>query len=1089
MKRILQLTCVALLLPLGVAWAQDRTVTGKVTSTEDGSALPGVNVVLKGTAIGTATDTDGRYSLSVPASGGSLVFSFIGLQTQEIAIGDRSTIDVSLALDATQLSEVVIVGYGTTTKESFVGTAKSVSAANIQGKSFTNISNAMAGEVAGLTVINTSGQPGTVATVRIRGFGSVNGSRDPLYVVDGVPLTNTSSLNSINNADITSYTVLKDATATAIYGARGANGVIVITTRGGSSGKSSIEAEYNVGVNFNGLPRYDVIKSPEEYIGLTWEGMRNRGIYENGLDSDAAAIFANNRLMAGGALGNTNLTGIATYNMWNVTDGSQLIDPATGKVRAGVTRKYDPENWNDYGFQSSQRQEANVRLSGGGDKSQHYLSLGYLNDVGYIINSDYNRVNLRTNLRHQVTKWLSASANVAFNSSDQNRNGQSSDSGSIFWFVDNIPSVYPLFMRDEDGNKIADPYYGGFEYDYGTGRNFGAGTNSISDAHINKVNTKRNEVVGNLAFNIDFTDYLTFEARYGVQYALNNNTSMNSPFYGSGATAGGTLSRNVSEAMTQNFLKMLKFNKNFGNHTVEALVAHESNDYTFKVNGATKRKAVHHDLDDFSNYIIAPSQPWGYRDGAALESYFGQVNYNFGERYFLTGSVRRDGSSRFIDPYKWGTFGSVGGAWIVSKESFFASLPENIINFLKVKGSYGITGEQSGVGYWPGYNTFDMDNVNDGYSIVPRDNGQPELTWEKAKMWQAGVEFELLGGRIEGLVDYYHKTTDNLIFDRRVGPSAGIAIIKVNDGILENKGVEFDVTGHILDKAGFKLDLSVNGAFNTNVIKTMPIDPATGLPKVYDNSTGYGWAKGHSIFDYYIYEWAGVDPADGRGMWYRYFNDINDNGVLDAGEAITDMVLYKSTLSDAETDNLNVKKTVTKTYSEATLNFVGKSAIPKLRGGFRLSAAYKGFDLGVQFVYSFGGYAYDGAYASLMNNGTALNNNWHKDIHGRWQQPGDITDVPRLTEGLDVNVASRSTRWLVKSDYLALNNVRLGYTVPQNLLRNLYVKGLNVWVSGDNLFLASARAGFNPATNETGATSTYRYSPLTTISGGLRVTF
>ncbi len=1082
MKKNLLVSIFALLMISSISWAQERTVSGKVTSTEDGSALPGVNVILKGTTVGTATDANGMYSISVPTTGGILLFTFIGLESKEIPVGDRSVVDVSLATDATQLSEVVVVGYGVTTKEAFVGSAKSITSANIETKSFTNISQALAGEVSGVTVINTSGQPGTVSTIRIRGFGSVNGNRDPLYVVDGVPLTNTSSLNSISPNDITSYTVLKDATATAIYGARGSNGVIVISTKGGSSGKSTIDVEYKAGVNYNGLPRYDVIKSPEEYIGLTWEGMRNRGLYQATPAADPVA-FANTRLM--------NSFGTAGhYNMWNVTDGSQLIDPATGQVRSEVTRKYNPENWNDYGFQSSQRHEANVRLSGGNDKSQHYLSFGYLNDVGYIINSNYTRFNVRTNLKHQVTDWLSASVNVALNSSDQNRNGQSSDSGSIFWFADNIPSVYPLFLRDEFGNKIPDPYYGGSVYDYGEmGRSFGTGTNSIGDAHIQKINTTSNEVVGNVAFNVDFTDYLTFEARYGVQYADNNNTNMTSPFYGGGATAGGTLNRNVTQALTQNFLQMLRFNKNFGEHAVEVLAAHESNDYTFKINGASKRKSVHPDIDDFNNFIIVSSPPFGYRNGSSLESYFTQVNYNFNQRYFFTGSIRRDGSSRFVDD-KWGTFGSVGAAWILSRESFFSAVPSNIVNHLKVKGSYGITGDQAGVGFYPGVNTFDIANLNDNFSLTPRDNGQPDLTWETARMWQAGLEFELLNGRIEGLVDYYHKTTDNLIFDRRVGPSLGIAIIQVNDGVLLNKGLEFDLTGHILEKGEFKLDLSVNGAFNTNEIKTMPIDPATGLPKPIDTSNNpYGWAKGRSIFDYYMYEWAGVDPADGRGMWYRSYNDLNDNGVLDAGEAITDMVQYTTGLTEAEADALNLKRTVTKTYSEATLNFVGKSAMPKLRGGFRLSARYKGFDFGVQFVYSIGGYANDGAYASLMNNVTALNNNWHKDIHGRWQQPGDITDVPRLTEGLDVNVASGSTRWLVRNDYLGLNNVKLGYAVPQSLLNNLFVKGVNVWVSGDNLFLASARRGFNPSTSESGAASTYRYSPLTTITAGLRATF
>lgn len=1074
MKRILRLMCVALLLPLGTVLAQDRTVTGKVTSAEDGSALPGVNVVLKGTAIGTATDTEGRYSLSVPASGGSLIFSFIGLQTLEIAIGDRNTIDVSLAQDATQLSEVVIVGYGTTTKEAFVGTAKSVTAANIETKSFTNVSQAMAGEVAGVNVINTSGQPGTVATVRIRGFGSVNGNRAPLYVIDGVPLTDANALNAINPADIVSYTVLKDATATAIYGARGANGVIVITTKSGSRDKSSIDVEYKAGVNMSLLPRYDVIKSPEDYIALTWEGMKNRGISAGEINPVA---YANNRLFTTGGIGQK-------YNMWNVADGGELIDPATGKVRPGVTRKYNPEDWEDYGFQSSQRHEANIRFSGGSDRSTHYISLGYLNDVGYIINSDYTRYSVRSNLTHNITKWLTATANVALTTSDQNRNGQSSDSGSIFWFVDNIPSIFPLFLRDPSGNKIPDPYYGGYVYDYGEGRGFGALTNSISDAHIDKINFKTNDLVGNLAFNIDFTDYLSFEARYGVQYAGQNYTNMGSPFYGSSATAGGSLYRQLRDDFTQNFLQMVRFNKSLGSHSVEVLAAHESNQWKRSYNIASKRKSVHPFIDDFNNFIIATGQPVGYTEGSALESYFTQVNYNFNQRYFFSGSVRRDGSSRFVND-KWGTFGSVGASWIITRESFMPQI--DFLNHLKLKASYGLTGEQAGVGLYPGYNTFDLGNLNDEISITPRGNGNPDLSWETSKMFQAGIEFELLNGRIEGAIDYYDKTTDNLLFDRRVGPSQGIAIITVNDGILKNKGIEFDLTGHIIKSGEFKLDLSVNGAHNNNVIERMPIEPATGLPKRIDTSTGYGMAKGHSIFDFYMREWAGVDPSDGVGMWYRYFNDLNGNGIVDAGEGITDMETYLDNLDDGE--ELDIKRTVTKVYSEATQKFVGKSAIPKLRGGFRLTGAYKGIDVSVQFIYSLGGYAYDGAYASLMNNPTAGNNNWHKDIFARWQNPGDITDVPRLSEGFDVNVASSSTRFLTRADYFALNNIKIGYSVPAKILETIKLAGLNVWVSGDNLMFKSSRAGFNPSTSEVGSSSTYRYSPLSTLSAGLRVTF
>ncbi|ELR69427.1 TonB-dependent receptor [Fulvivirga imtechensis AK7] len=1077
-KFLLFSTILGFIITAGDLWAQERTISGKVTSVEDGTALPGVNVILKGTTTGTVTDIEGNYTLSVPSTGGTLVFSFIGLASEEIAIGSQSVIDIQMSEDVTQLSEVVVVGYGTTTKQSFVGTAKSVDASKIETKSFTNVAQAMAGEVAGVSVINTSGQPGNVSTVRIRGFGSVNGNRNPLYVVDGVPLTNdddgVTGLNAINPADIASYTVLKDATATAIYGSRGANGVIVITTKGGRKDRSAIDVEYKRGVNMSYLPRYDVIESPEEYIALTWEGMKNRGASLGELNPVA---YANDRLFTNGIP--------QSYNMWNVTNGAELIDPNTGKVRSDVTRKYNPEDWEDHGFQSAQRHEGNIRFSGGSDKSSHYISLGYLNDNGYIINSDFTRYSVRSNLNQNITKWLTATANIGYTVSDQNRNGQSNDSGSIFWFVDNLPPIYPLFLRDSEGNKIEDPYYGGYEYDYGIGRAFGALTNSIGDAHYDKINYKTNQLLGNIAFNIDFTDYLSFETRYGVQLESRNYTNMGSPFYGSSATSGGSLYRELRDDLTQNFLQMLRFNKTFGASSIDALVAHESNGWERKYNIASKRKAVHPSIDDFNNYVIVTGQPVGYTLGVALESYFGQLNYNYDGRYFLSGSVRRDGSSRFVND-KWGTFGSVGAAWVLSEESFLKQV--SVIDFLKLKASYGIMGEQAGVGYYPGYNTFDIGNLNDNISLTPRDNGNPDLTWETSKMFQAGLEFELLAGKIEGSIDYYQKNTDNLLFDRRVGPSQGIAIVTVNDGVLLNKGLEYDLTGHIINNGSLTLDLGINGEIISNEIKTMPIEPATGEPKLIDTSNSpYGMAEGHSIFDFYMIEWAGVDPSDGVGMWYQYYNDINNNGEVDSDEGILDMEQYVGSLD--ENTELNLKRTTTKTYANATNKFVGKSAIPKLRGGFRLAASYKGISLTAQFLYSIGGYAYDNAYAQLMNNPTAGNNNWHKDIYSRWQKPGDVTDVPRLSEGFDTNVASRSTRFLTKSDYLALNNVKIGYQLPDRIVNKLFMTGLNVWLSGDNLMLKTHRNGFNPSTSETGSSSTYRYTPLTTLSVGVRASF
>ncbi len=1057
-----------LALVVQISFAQDRTISGTVS--DETGPLPGVTILKKGTTQGTETDFDGNYTIKAK-TGDILVFSFVGMKTAEKTVGSSNQISVVLEGD-NLLDEVVVVGYGTTTKQSFTGTAKVVKPENIAAKSFSNVSQSLAGEVAGVNVINTSGQPGTAATIRIRGFGSVNGNRSPLYVVDGVPFSG--SINSINPADIENTTVLKDATATAIYGARGANGVILINTKKGKSGDSSIDVSIKTGINFSGLPRYDVIKSPEEYIETSWEAMANRGLDLNP-NADAVA-YANANLFSSRGIN-------SKYNMWNVNSVDELIDPVTGKIRDGVTRRYNPENWEDYGFQTSFRTETNLNMSGGNNDTKYFSSFGYLNDKGYITGSDYKRYTTRLNLTHKPTKWLTAAANIGYAFSKTTSNGQSSDSGSVFWFVDNIPSIYPLFERDADGNFIEDPYFGGNTYDYGVGRGFGALTNSIADAKFNKNQNKRHELNGNISFNIQITNGLTFENTYGAQYFMIKADNINNPFYGSAAGQGGSIFRRFTEVTSQNFLNLLRYKKEFGNDDLEILVAHEANKYDLDTSTASKENLVNiwGANGSLNNYIITSSPSTGYSNEANIESYFGQVNYSINDKYYFTGSIRRDGSSRFVNE-KWGTFGSFGASWILSKENFMAS--SSFVNFLKLKASYGLIGDQAGVGLYNYQNNYSIGNLNDEISLSINAIGNPDLTWETSKMFQVGTEFTLFNNVIDGSIDYYIKNTDDLIFERRDAPSTGDAILTVNDGELKNSGLEFDLTSHIINKENFKLDFSINGEIANNELIAMPIDPATGDEKVLDIAGNYGRAVGHSIYDFYMREWAGVDPTNGYPLWNVYYHDANNNGTLDAGEGIQSLHEYKV----ANPDNA-ISSTTTSIYDEATQKFIGKSVIPDIRGAFRLSGQIHNFDFSTQFTYSLGGYGYDGAYANLMDNDQVGNNNWHTDIRNRWKESGDVTDVPKLISNRNIQVNSRSSRFITSTNYLALNNVRLGYTIPSKFIKNSGVSNVNVWMAGDNLFLLSERAGFNPSTSETSATSTYRYSPLTTITLGVNVKF
>ncbi len=1070
MKKILALFSI-LLFCSSIGFAQSRTITGTVTDLL-GNRIPDVSVMIKGTKIGTVTSSEGTFSLNVPSNAKILVFSGISFLTYEAEIGSQKEINAALQTVDKSLEEVVVVGYSTSTKEAFTGSAKVVSGQELNNKSVSNVSQALAGEVSGVRVINTSGQPGTSATIRIRGIGSVNGNRAPLYVVDGVPYSGT--LNSINTSDIASLTVLKDAAATSIYGSRGANGVVVITTRNGK-GKSFIEVDAKYGTNKEILPRYDRLTSPEEFIALSWEGIYNQGVKIGNADP---VKYANDRLFSSAGISPNN-------NMWNVANGAALIDPVSRTVRSGVTRKFDPERWQDYAFQPSNRSEVNVKMGGGDSKTNYYTSFGFLDDKGYSINTDFKRMNARLNLNHEVNSWLKSSMNINYANTSTNDNGQGSSSNSVFWFVDNIPSIYPLFLRDASGSKIVDSIFGGYQYDYGSnGRKFGSLTNSIADANYNTSLAKKDELTGNTSITISFSKDLTLENRLGVQYYNSNYFDRNNKFYGSAAGQNGSIYQSKTQLLNLNLLNMLRYARRFNMHNLEVLAAHEATDFKRIFSSASGYNLVDNYSLELSNAIVKNPTANSYTRTNKLESYFAQLNYDYDKTYYVSGTVRRDGSSRFIKGNTWGTFGSLGLGWEVTRMDFMHNAGP--IDYLKLKASYGILGDQEGLSYYPGYNQINIGNLDDKPSFGVPIPGNPDLTWETSKMLQVGLEFRL-GNYLTGSVDYYVKNTDNLIFDRRVGPSNGYALITVNDGQLRNQGVEFDLTGHILRKKDYFVDLNVNGESFTNRITAMPIDPSTGKQKVIDVQGIYGWSKGHSIYDFYIRNFAGVDPKDGTTMWTVYYQDLNQDKTFTPGEQVTDLEAFYGNNPDKMGTLLTG---TTKTYSQATLAYIGKSALPKIRGAFNLSGGFKGIDVNVQMLYSLGGYSYDGAYATLMGNGLVGGNNWHTDIKKRWQKAGDITDVPRISNNADANVSSSSSRFVTKADYLALNNVRIGYTLPESLLQKQNIaQQISFFVSGDNLWLKTARRGFNPSTAESGSSDMYRYSPLSTITVGLKAKF
>ncbi|MDO4763111.1 MAG: SusC/RagA family TonB-linked outer membrane protein, partial [Flavobacteriaceae bacterium] len=549
---------------------------------------------------------------------------------------------------AKEIDEIVVVGYSRVKKTDYVGTVSKVDMGSVKNKNVSSATQALAGESAGVQIVSSTGQPGQDPTVRIRGFGSVNGNREPLYVVDGVPFSG--NISSINPEDIDNYTILKDATATAIYGSRGANGVVVITTKSGRANRDYIQLESKVGINTQLLPRYDVITSPEEYIELAWSALYHQGV-ANKIDNPIK--FANENLFGD--------NGIALkYNMWKVNSVADLIDPETGKVRSEVERKYTPENWAKKTFRPAMRTEHNLNMGGGSGRTTYYAGIGYLKDDGYSINSNFERYTGRLNIGFRPKKWLSGTFNMGYAHTKSRNNGQSENSNSVFWFSDNIPPIYPLYLRDENGDKILDPHYGGYQFDYGIGRGFGALTNAVGDATYNKLNFTRHELNANLFLKADITKGLSFETRIGGQYYNNNRDNLVNPFYGSSAGQKGSISKSKSELFTWTFLQMLRYNKRFGGHGIDAFVAHESTKWENKILGAQKQGLISPNIAEFNNAVNASGTPESYINDYALDSYFGQLNYDYEGKYILSSSIRRDGSSRFLKGNRYDVFPSLG---------------------------------------------------------------------------------------------------------------------------------------------------------------------------------------------------------------------------------------------------------------------------------------------------------------------------------------------------------------------------------------------------------------------------------------------
>lgn len=1086
MKKIFMLLALCLV-SLGIM--AEKQISGVVVD-EKGEPIIGASVQVKGTTTGTISDYDGEFALSVPDDATTLTVSFVGMQTQEVEIKKNMRVVMHEASEIIQ--EVVVTGYGNVSKGSFAGSAQAVNSETIEKKSPTEISKALAGEVAGVQVINTSGQPGTNATIVVRGIGSLNGSTTPLYVVDGV--TYDGDISSIDPGDIASTTILKDATATSLYGSRGANGVIVITTKKGSNGEDGkIDVDVKYGANMRLLPMYEVITSPEEYVTMAWQSLYNSYRIGTSKKSETKAAEEASKALFGAGLP-------LGYNLWDAK-GEYLINSGLndyGKVQPsfnGVDRLPGYENlesWKDAIFRVGQKADASIRFHGGTEKMSYFTSIGYLKDEGYYQASDFSRFNVRSNLDFKPKKWLKGTLNMAYTYSDFNAPDQDGDNAmnNGFYYINAIPPIYPVYLRDENGNIPVDARTGLLTYDYGDSldRNFGHGINPAGSLHLDKERQVQNtvDVKGSLEFKL--YDGLKLTVNAGVHFYNNIYSKLTNKYYGDAAGIGRILQQS-SNLMTIAAQELLEYNKTFGDHTIRVMAGHEN--YLYRSSGLAGYKSylANGSSLELSNAIQMNSIS-GNTNRYALDSYLATASYSYNDRYMVTANYRADGSSRYAKGHRWGHFGSVGVAWTFTNEAFMEPASEYLKNG-KLRLSWGVLGNQIGSLY--SYtDLYTIDNVDGEIGYAWASKGNPNITWERANTTDLGLEFSI-GKYLDVELDYFYKLTDNMLFYRAIAPSLGYSSMPTNEAKMMNQGVEFTFNIHAVDARNVKLDIRLNGAHYQNKMLQMPIDYYDENGKPVRQIMSGAMAEGHSRYEHYTYKYMGVDPDSGDALYEAYY-DTRDGDFM--AKKPNNEYNYIPSLYQWQQEHKGEEQYLatvnTADAARATAQYVGKSYLPDLDGGFGFSLDVYGVTLSASCSYRIGGYGYDYTYQALMANSAVGGHNWHVDMRNAWTENNHDTNIPRLSNGsgdYDSYANTSSTRFLTSNSFLSLNDVQIGYNFPKKLIEKIKINKLNIYVSANNLCIATARKGYNPMTSFTGSSDTHAYSPLSTIMGGIKLSF
>ena len=1048
---------------IGMAAAQTATITGKVYSEADGEPVFGASVFVVGTSVGAGTDMDGNFTIeNVPATATTLRVSYVGMTTQEVKILRDKPMRIVLVEDGLALDEVMVIAYGTAKKSAFSGSATVVKSEDLAKAQVTNPVSALSGKMAGVQLFSASGQPGSSPTIRIRGISSINAGNDPLIILDGTPYDG--SLNNINTQDIESMTVLKDAAANALYGARGANGVIIVTTKKGNTGSARVTFDAKWGSNQRAAQEYDYIKNPAEYYEAYYGALKNYAINTLGQSAAEAHSWVNANMIYDEEVG-------LGYNVFDVPAGQYLIgtngklnpNAKLGRVVSYGGQDYliTPDNWLDEAYHNSLRQEYNLSVSAGNDKSSFYTSVNYLNNEGITVNSNYERLTARLKADYKVKKWLKVGANAAYTHTEKDAvggDGDAGSSGSVFAFASSVAPIYPIYIRDAQGNKLLDNN-GFIRHDFGDEDNAGLVRPALGSANPylqNQLDANYSE--GN-AFNangfaeISFLKHFKFTWNSGVYVAESRGTETTNPYYGQYATSNGIVSKSHARTYSWNHQQLLNYDQSFGKNNVSVMLGHEYYRNKYYTLSATKKGMFDPDNHELAGAIIDDGGS-SYTTDYNTEGFFGRAMYDYDNRYYVQASYRRDGSSRFHPDNRWGDFWSASAAWDISKEDWFNA---NWVNMLKVKASYGEQGNDQ-IGNFLYATRYEIVNTNGKPAALPYALGNKDITWETQGNFNVGVDFELFNGRLGGTIEYFNRMTYDMLYSFSLPATYGYTSYTDNIGDMRNRGVEVELRTTPIKTKDFEWNINLNFTSYKNKVTYMPEEKKTYSVDGFDGYTSGDkfFGEGVSLHTFHLKKYAGINE-NGESMWYYNAEDAEGNAIM---------------------------KTTTD-YDSADDYLCGTS-LPDAYGGFSTSLTWKGFDLSVDFSYQIGGQVYDGDYASMMS-GNRRGYNIHRDMLNSWT-PTNRTDLPRMQFGEQYTNGS-SDRFLTDASYLSLNNINFGYTLPKLVTKKAGIESLRVYLAADNICYWSQRKGLDPRQSISGGASNAYYSPIRTISGGVTLTF